>query len=418
MGYVVIIGGGASGMMAAVAAASAGAKVTIVEHKDRVGKKLLSTGNGKCNFTNASQSADCYHSDNKGFAWKIVCRFDEKAVCDFFRELGVYPKERNGCYYPHSAQASSVLDVLRMELERLHVTILTGQECRGILSRKGKFHIELNDRELICDKVILAAGSKAAAVTGSDGSGYILAKKLGHHLIPVLPALVQLKCAESFYKSISGVRINAKVSLFTEETLLASDQGEVQLTAYGISGIPTFQVSRYAAKALYAGKKVTARLDFAPEMSFDELLSFFIQRAQTRPQKKAEEFLTGMFPKKLNDLWIRLCDIERSKEAGSLTKRELVKLTAMIKEFSTHVTSTNSFEQAQVCCGGIDTSEVNPLTLESRLVPGMYFAGEILDVDGPCGGYNLQWAWSSGHVAGREAANASYQSIKTRTGAQ
>lgn len=418
MGHVAIIGGGASGMMAAVTAAAAGAKVTIVEHKDRVGKKLLSTGNGKCNFTNANQSAGCYHSENEGFAWNIVRQFDANAACEFFQELGIYPKERNGYYYPHSEQASSVLDVLRMELERLQVTILTGQECRRILPQKRRFSIELSDRNLTCDKVILASGSKAAAVTGSDGSGYLLAKKLGHRLIPVLPALVQLKCAEPFYKSISGVRIQGKISLFADNVFLASEQGEIQITAYGISGIPTFQVSRYAAKALYAGKRVTAKLDFIPELPFEELLSVFILRAQTRPQKKTEEFLSGMFPKKLNDLWIRRCGIERTKTAGSLTEKELTKLAEMIKEFSTTVTSTNSFEQAQICCGGVDTTEVNPYTLESALVPGLYFAGEILDVDGPCGGYNLQWAWSSGYVAGKEAANASYQSIKIGAGTQ
>lgn len=418
MGHVAIIGGGASGMMAAITAASAGAKVTIIEHKDRIGKKLLSTGNGKCNFTNARQSADCYHSDNKGFAWNIVCQFDADAVCGFFSELGVYPKEKNGYYYPHSEQASSVLDVLRMELERLHVEILTGQECKSVVPQKRGFCIRLSDRELVCDNVILAAGSKAAAVTGSDGSGYLLAKKLGHRLIPVLPALVQLKCTEPFYKSISGVRIQGNVSVFADETFLASDQGEIQLTAYGISGIPTFQVSRYAAKALYDKKQVCAKLDFMPEMSFEELQSFLMRRAQTRPQKRAEELLTGMFPKKLNDLWIRLCGIERTKKAGDFSNQEVKKLTAMIKEFSTKVVSTNPFEQAQVCRGGIDTTEVDFDTLESKIVPGLYFAGEILDVDGLCGGYNLQWAWSSGYVAGREAAHASCQSTKTKTRAR
>lgn len=412
MGRVIVIGGGASGMMAAISAAAEGAKVTIVEHKDRIGKKLLSTGNGKCNFTNAHQTSDCYLSDNKGFAWDIVCQFDQKAVCDFFGELGIYPKERNGYYYPYSGQASSVLDALRMELLRLRVEILTGQECEGIFRKGKKLCVKLPEKELVGDCVILAAGSRAAAATGSDGSGYKLAKKLGHHVIAPLPALVQLKCAENFYKSISGVRILGTVFLFLKEggkeRLLSSDTGEIQLTAYGISGIPVFQVSRYAARALHEGKKVTARLDFMPELSKDMLMEMLLQRARTRPQKRAEEFLTGLFPAKLNSLWLRLCRIEREKKAGNLKIEELQALTTVVKEFATDIVATNSYEQAQVCCGGVDTREVNPDTLESKLIPGVYFAGEILDVDGPCGGYNLQWAWSSGRVAGKEAAHASH----------
>ncbi len=409
MGHVIVIGGGASGMMAAIAAASCGAKVTIVEHKERIGKKLLSTGNGKCNFTNACQSADCYLSDNGDFAWNVVKQFGSDATCAFFQELGIYPKERSGYYYPHSGQASSVLDVLRMELARLKVEIRTGQECEGIVSRKSGFCVKLSDGNLTGDKVILAAGSKAAAKTGSDGSGYRLAKALGHHVITPLPALVQLKCAEGFYKGVAGVRIQGTVSLFVKDNVkyrfVASDQGEIQLTAYGISGIPVFQVSRYAAKALHEGRKVVARMDFMPELSQDALVEYFTRRGLKRPQKKAEDFLTGMFPAKLNTLWLRQCDIERADMAGDLPSKKLQALAGAIKRFETNVVATNSYEHAQVCCGGVDTREVNQDTLESRLVPGLYFAGEILDVDGPCGGYNLQWAWSSGYVAGKEAAN-------------
>ncbi len=437
MGHVIVIGGGASGMMAAISASYHGAEVTIVEHMERIGKKLLSTGNGKCNFTNARQSPEFYLSENGDFAWKIVSRFGQKETCALFQELGVYPKERNGYYYPYSGQASSVLDALRMELARLGVGIRTGQECVGVIPKKSGFCVKLADGELVGDKVVLAAGSKAAAKTGSDGSGYRLAKALGHHVITPLPALVQLKCAEDFYKGIAGVRIQGTVSIYAgsrnetkkglcqnvldkggrEKRFLASDQGEIQLTTYGISGIPVFQVSRYAAKALHEGENVMARMDFMPELSQEGLLDALARRALDRPQKKAEDFLTGMFPGKLNALWLRLSGIERMTAAGALSPTALRALVRAIKQFETRVVATNSYGQAQVCRGGVDTREVDAGTLESQKVPGLYFAGEILDVDGPCGGYNLQWAWSSGYVAGKEAANhASSESVKHGTG--
>ena len=280
---------------------------------------------------------------------------------------------------------------------------------------KQRFKVQTDKGTFSADKVILCAGSKAAPQTGSDGSGYALAKELGHSLVPVLPALVQLKCGGKFFKNLAGVRANGKVSLCVKETgnnassrqmtCLAEDTGELQLTAYGISGIPVFQVSRYAARALYEKKEVFAYLDFMPEMSKEEFYSFLENRAKMRPEKTAEEFFTGLFHKKLADLWIKFAKIPKTKQAGEFTEQELRHLTWLIKEFKVAVTGTNSFDQAQICCGGVDTREVDEATLESKIVPGLYFAGELLDVDGICGGYNLTWAWSSGYVAGREAAS-------------
>ena len=223
-------------------------------------------------------------------------------------------------------------------------------------------------------------------------------------MIPVLPALVQLKCGENFFKQIAGVRANGTVSVWADGQCLARDTGEIQLTNYGISGIPVFQVSRYAAQALYEKRAVAAELDFMPDFTAEQMETFLKTRASARPGKSAEEFLIGLFHKKLSDLWIRLSGIPRTKRAGELTEEEIRKLCSLTKCFCVTVTETNSYDQAQVCCGGIDTSGVDPETLESRFVPGLYFAGEILDVDGMCGGYNLQWAWSSGYVAGRSAA--------------
>ena len=404
MRTVAVIGGGASGMMAAVTAASEGARVILLEHKDRIGKKILSTGNGRCNFTNTHQEPICYHSEDPLFPWEVVERFNAQAVISFFLQMGVYSKNRNGYIYPNSDQASAVLDAFRMELDRLKVEIRTGIECREIRPGKKGFTILTDQEPVRADRVILCAGSKAAPATGSDGSGYDLAKKLGHRILPVLPALTALKCEEKFFKSIAGVRANGSVSIWSDGECIAKDTGEIQLTDYGISGIPVFQVSRYASQLLYEKKETDAVLDFMPDFTKAQTNAFLRARAQTRPDKSAEMFLIGLFHKKLCDLWIRLSKIPRQRKAGELTGDEIACLTDLIKDFRVRIRETNSYDKAQVCCGGIDTREVDPGTLESVYVPGLYFAGEILDVDGICGGYNLTFAWASGYVAGQAAS--------------
>lgn len=408
MRHVAVIGGGAAGMMAAITAAREGVKVTILEHKDRIGKKILSTGNGRCNFTNTYQTPACYRSDNRDFAWNIIQKFNVEKTISFFKELGIYPKDRNGYLYPYSDQAAAILEVLQIEIAKLDICVMTEINVLDIQPVKRGIRVTTDKKTITVDSVILACGSKAAPVTGSDGSGYQLAKLLGHRIVPVLPALVQLRCAEKFYKSISGVRVQGTVEIYADDISLASDTGEIQLTNYGISGIPVFQVSRYAAKAIYQKQLVTAVLNFMPDMNKDEFLSFLQERITLCPHKTLDEFFTGIFPKKLCELWIRLSRLPKEMRVSDLSGEQLEKLVLLIQHLRTHITETNAFEQAQICCGGVDTTEINPDTLESNYVPGIYFAGELLDVDGICGGYNLQWAWSSGFVAGKEAAgNAS-----------
>ena len=408
MRHVAVIGGGAAGMMAAITAAREGVKVTILEHKDRIGKKILSTGNGRCNFTNTFQTPACYRSDNRDFAWNIIQKFNVEKTISFFKELGIYPKDRNGYLYPYSDQAAAILEVLQIEVAKLDICVMTEINVLDIQPVKRGIRVTTDKKTITVDSVILACGSKAAPVTGSDGSGYQLAKLLGHRIVPVLPALVQLRCAEKFYKSISGVRVQGTVEIYADDISLASDTGEIQLTNYGISGIPVFQVSRYAAKAIYQKQSVTAVLNFMPDMNKDEFLSFLQERITLCPHKTLDEFFTGIFPKKLCELWIRLSRLPKEMRVSDLSGEQLEKLVLLIQHLRTHITETNAFEQAQICCGGVDTTEINPDTLESNYVPGIYFAGELLDVDGICGGYNLQWAWSSGFVAGKEAAgNAS-----------
>lgn len=405
----IIIGGGAAGLMAAITAAENGAGVTILEHMPRVGKKILSTGNGKCNLTNLDMRPDCYRCGTADFPMTAIGRFSVADTVSFFRRLGVVVTDRNGYVYPASGQAQTVLDALREKAESLGIRIVT--ECRPeTVERDGTgFCVRTSCGAFQGDFLILAAGSKAAPATGSDGSGYDLAASLGHKIVKPLPALVQLKCRGDFFRSIAGVRTEAEVSLYTAGKhgelgdLLASDRGELQLTDYGISGIPVFQVSRYASEALDRKKRVLAVLDFFPSLKDEELFSLLKEQRMYLSDRKAEGFLNGIFHKKLAALFLKAAGIRGEEMAGRLSDKKLLAAVELIKRTVVEVTAANSFDKAQVCMGGVRVKDVDPCTMESRLVPGLYFAGEILDVDGICGGYNLQWAWSSGYAAGASA---------------
>lgn len=411
---VVIIGGGASGLTAAIGAARKGAEVTIVEHMDRVGRKILSTGNGRCNMTNLKMEEDCYRCGEKGFPMEVIGNFGVKETLDFFRGLGIEPKDRNGYIYPNSDQASAVLDVLRSEVERLGVLILFSCNVEKILSGKEgnrNYRVYTDQGALEADAVILATGSKAAPSTGSDGSGYKLAESLGHRIIKPLPALVQLRCQGAMYRQMAGIRTDASIRLMCDGNVMAQDRGELQLTDYGLSGIPVFQVSRFASRALDQGKRVIAYVDFMPSWSQKEAFGRLKERAAALGYKTVEELFTGLLNKKLALVLIKLAGLKPSQKAGGLSPKQLTSLMVQLKSYEAIVMSVNPFANAQVCCGGVDASQVDPHTMESRLRDHLYLAGELLDVDGICGGYNLQFAWSSGmlagvHGAGREGAAA------------
>lgn len=416
---VIVIGGGASGMMAAIAAARKGAKVTILEQNDRLGKKLLSTGNGKCNYTNENQDSSFYHSECPERVHEVLRQFPLEATLSFFKELGVLPLVKKGGYYPNSEQASAVLDALRFEVERLNVSVKTNTKVKKIEVLKDGFRLSCEvkrenqkaaaeknnpEKSVMGKRVILAAGSRASAISGSDGSGYQLAKKLGHRIITPLPALVQLRCQEDFYRGLQGVRMQAKIQLSTDEKLLAEDAGELQLTGYGVSGIPVFQVSRFAARTLEEGRKVRLVIDFLPNVSTESLKMELKRLVKRNPMGKMEDLLTGMVNKKLAVVLLKCCGIKPSVTCNEMKDEKLYELAGKLKAFGTKIMDTNGFREAQVCSGGIDLSQVKGESLESCKVPGVYFAGECLDVDGACGGYNLQWAWASGFVAGSHAA--------------
>ena len=314
------------------------------------------------------------------------------------------PKDRNGYIYPNSDQASSVLDALVQELEHLGVRTV----CRCPVTKAAKegetFILSSSQGRFRGDALILAAGSRAAPATGSDGSGYRLAQGFGHRLVTPLPALVQLRCREKHYKRLAGVRSEAGVRLFADGKLLAEDRGELQLTDYGISGIPVFQVSRYASMALHRKQDVTARINFLPNMDQRQAEKLMDQRRRDLGDRTCIQWMNGLLNSKLSAVLLFLAGIQEKQPVKSVSRSQWNRLRELMTDYETGIAAANPFENAQVCCGGVDTRQVKEETLESLLVEGLYFCGELLDVDGICGGYNLQWAWSSGAAAGRSAA--------------
>lgn len=403
---IVIIGGGASGLAAAVAAARENphAKICILEQKEIIGKKILSTGNGKCNFTNKKMGPEYFNSDTPLPIRQVLKQFGSEDTIRFFQELGIMPKEKNGYYYPRPEQASAVLNVLKNRLETAGVEIRTKTHVSAVKKTKRGFLIDTTQGKLEAGTVILSSGGKAAKVLGSDGSGYDLAKSLGHSMVPVVPALVQLRIKEHPILKASGVRTEAKVSIFSGEDFLSEDTGELQITAYGISGIPVFQVSRHAAKALYYKKKVYAELDFLPFMEEAELFMYYKNRVEMLNRLSVSDSLIGIFNQKLIPCLLRCAKIRENAKAPELTDWQLKSLVYCCKHLKIEIVDTNGFDHAQVCAGGIRLDEIDPDTMESVICDGLYLTGEILDVDGICGGYNLQWAWASGYLAGCDAA--------------
>lgn len=395
-------------MTAAIAAAGQGAAVTLLEGNDRLGKKLLSTGNGKCNLGNEKMDAGEYYTDSPELLQHWLDRFGTKETKAFFRKIGLLVKSRNGYLYPMSEQAASVLDVLRYEIRRQGVQVLTDCKVREVEFRAGKrkkgaFCVRGDGGEYCFDRVILACGGRAAPRTGSDGSGYKIAERLGHGMRNVVPALVQLRCREDYFKSVAGVRIQARLRVLHQGSCAAQEEGELQLTEYGISGIPVFQISRVVNYILQEQREAEIEIDLFPYDSEDTWEQLFAGRDRLRRGCTTEEYFTGMLHKKLMLLMIRMAGLKVFQDAAKINEDRFRQVYRLCRHWKVHVTGSNSFDNAQVCAGGVPLNEVTE-NLESRKVPGLYFAGEILDVDGKCGGYNLQWAWCSGQIAGIAAA--------------
>lgn len=444
---VIVVGAGAAGLMAAVWAARSGAEVTILEAMERPGKKLLLTGNGRCNLTNLDPDLpERYYGTGHALARSVIQQFDAFAVRSFFEELGLLTTEKNGYVYPYCAQSSAVLETLLAETRRLKIRLKFSEKITQIaaadtckasgsqdhlhLSAPG-WAVKTSSWVYYADALILACGSKCIADTGSDGSGYTLAKALGHPVIPAAPALAPVTCSASYLQSVAGVRCRAKVSLyrsggssFSEDKLLACDTGELQWTRYGVSGIVIFQLSRFISTAP-ATEKMFLSIDLFPEFSREYLFHLLKKRATLLGSEKTSVLLSGMLNDKLIPVILAYAQKKQENPSGQqenaakkirplskytcaeLTDAHLESILRTAKQLRLTVTGTKSFDTCQVCAGGVDCRKIDPDTLESRICPSLYFAGELLDVDGPCGGYNLQWAWSSGRLAGISAARSS-----------
>ena len=402
---VVVIGGGASGLMAAIHAARSGAKTVILEHKEKTGKKILATGNGKCNYTNARQGISYYRGEDPAFAMSVFKQFGFEDTIAFFEEIGIVPKVKNGYYYPASEQAQAVLEVLRLEANFLRVREVCTCNISDVYKTGELFYIKTGCGDFATKSLIFSTGLLAAPKSGSDGSAFQYIEAFGHHFADIVPALVPLQGKQAFFKNLAGIRAEMNATLFVENAQIASDRGELQLTDYGVSGIPIFQLSRFATKALAKKKKVHLLIDFMPDATYEEVIALFEGRLHKSEQKKTMcECFVGLFNRKLIEVLLKEAGIGLGDSPKRLSIEQIEKLAKVVKEFRVDVTGSKSFEQAQVCAGGVKTSELCADTMESRLVKGLYFAGEIIDIDGMCGGYNLQWAWSSGFVAGVHAA--------------
>lgn len=424
MKKIVIIGGGAAGMTAAIAAAQyikktdQKSEIWILEHKDIVGKKLLSTGNGRCNLTNKVMDSDCYYSEHPKIVWQILEKFGMEDTLKLFQEIGIFVKSKNGYYYPRSEQAAAVRELFEIYLERLGVRICTGIHVKRIKKEKSAFLIHAfqntsskedvsskKDKNISirADKVILTCGGMAAPVLGSDGSGYDLVRSLGHSIVPVVPALVQLRVKDHPLKQAAGVRTEGTVSLYVNKKLMGADTGELQITEYGISGIPVFQISRHASKALFHKLPVRAEIDFLPDISEETMLSVLRYKKEKNEKTCIFDVLLGIFNKKLIPCLLKNAGIDFKLKICELNEQKLEKLISTCRHFPLTISGTNGFEQAQVCAGGVRLSEINASTMESLCCNDLYLAGEILDADAVCGGYNLQWAWATGYLAGFHA---------------
>jgi predicted Rossmann fold flavoprotein len=403
-----VIGGGSSGMMAAISAARGGAAAVLLEARDRVGKKLLATGSGRCNLTNSDSSLSRFHGGDRAFIAAVLSRFPVASAIDFFEELGVSCQaEEGGRIYPRSGQASAVLDVLRWELERLKVDLRTGHEVRAILPGAKGFALELAaGGELKAERIVLACGGRAGPQFGSDGSGLRLAEALGHRLVDPVAALVPLRIRADFLRKLKGVSFMASGEVRCGGEVLRREIGEFLFTDSGISGPPLLQLSGTASRALKANKGPCIVLDLFPAMSLEELASALEVRFRRQGHKSLADGLVGLLNKRLIPVILSAAGIDCPHLPGSgISPAARLGLARVLKGWSLPVSGTMPWPEAQVTAGGVALDEVNPATMESRLVSGLFFCGEVLDVDGDCGGFNLQWAWSSGWLAGLSAAS-------------
>lgn len=403
---VVVAGGGAAGLMAAISAKRAGADVTVLERNSRVGKKILATGNGRCNFTNINADINCYYGSDPEFVRGALSAFTVSDTIRFFEQLGIEHKvEERGKVFPMSDQASSILDVLLYELNDKNINVVCDCMVTGITKKGNKFIINTEKGEnYTAHSVIIATGGKAMPSTGSDGNGYDLAKKLGHRVTDVFPALVQIMLEGSFFKRIEGVKFEGTAEIIHNNKSMARDSGDILFANYGVSGPPILQISRKAGELLQEGKEAYVKIVIM-DMPEEKLRNILNRRFEDLRDRPLDVSFIGFVNKRLIPVILLEAGIDNIKKpVAVLSEKEKESIIRILTDWRMKIRGTKSWPSAQVTAGGVDTRDIDDNTMESKLVKGLFFAGEIMDVDGLCGGFNLQWAWSSGYIAGKNAA--------------
>ena len=424
---IIIIGGGASGMAAAISSCrylsgngqGENIRILILEKKDRPGSKIPATGNGRCNLSNEYMDPSCYRSEDPDRFWDIFSSHGTDRTPSFFEEIGLVTKSLGGYIYPYNEQASSVRNLLESALTRSkEIRLLTDRQVLSVKpvssDREGScFQIISSREKFYGKKVIIATGGYAGPAFGCSGDGYRIAKDLGHYVVPPLPALTALLSKAPFLKKLNGVRCHAGISLYIGGRKAACDVGQIQFADYGVSGVVVFQVSRYAVKALQngpdkkgPGEKVLLTIDFMPDYSRDQVKEILLSMSRIGSGRDMASVMEGLFHSKLIPVILREAGMEGDQESCNISsEKKWPGILEAIKSFPLKITGYKGYDKAQVTQGGVPLDELD-VNLESGKHRGLYFTGEVVDVDGICGGYNLQWAWTSGGIAGRAAAEA------------
>lgn len=392
---IVVIGAGASGLVASIFAKNDSNNVVVLERYDKSAKKILVTGNGRCNYWNEDFDNRHFYSNNQDFIKEVNTLENRNKVLAFFKSIGIVPTIKNGYYYPMSKEASSIRNALLNETKKRGINIINNIDVKDIKKENNKFILYFDNRTYTCDKVIIACGSNS--YYKDENLGYKLCSNLGHNIIEVLPSLVQLIGNGEFFKEWAGVRNNSKVSLYIDNNFIKEEIGEVMLTDYGISGICIFNLSGIAGRAIKENKHVDIRINFLPEI--DNIKEFLEDRNNSLNDRTLNDFLEGLISNKLINTILKKINLN-NKYWSLLTEEEKELLIDNLINFKVEITGTKSFADSQVCSGGVDTKEINMSTFESKICPGLYIIGEILDIYGDCGGYNLGFAWISGIVSG------------------
>lgn len=407
---LIIVGAGPAGMTAAIAASEQGGDILLLDGASQVGKKILVTGNGRCNLTNQLQEEHCYRSDDPEQAQAILRQFNDEDTHAFFRSLGIVTRNKNGYIYPYNEQASAVRDAFESKLRsRKNITVRTESYVEEIQHRDGAYFVFLENETFISKTLLLTTGGFAGPKVGCDGSGFRMAESLGHKIVAPLPALTPLKSSAPFLKKASGVRNQARITLLIDGEVISQEEGELQWTDYGISGVAIFQLSRHAILALEEEKNVELHLDFLPDYEKEEFFHLMMSLIQSCLYKNVAELLSGFMPSKLVSIIVREAGIHDEVLVTELKEEEIQNLLNVLKCFPLRINGYMGYEKAQVTRGGICLKELTD-SLESKIHSGLFFAGELVDVDGTCGGYNLQWAFSSGYVAGSATMNSARRS--------